>query len=123
MRKFQRLKEDEARRKSLDWQLSRSLSKLNYRIHTDAIKDCLIPKTITKKQSSITYANEADVLNIALFGMTAREWKVKKKKEDGNIRDYAEIEQLIVLSNLESLNAELILEEIEQKDNHRWNVV
>jgi hypothetical protein len=108
IKEFQRLKEDEIQNKSLEWDLSRSLSKINYKIHTDAIKEHLMPRTINKPEESFIYANEADLLNVALFGMTAKEWRDANKDKDGNVRDYASVEQLIVLSNLESINAELI---------------
>ena len=108
IKEFQRLKEDEGRRLSLSWNLNRTLSKLNYRIHTDAIKTHLIPPEVTPAQAAITYANEADLLNVALFGHTARQWRDTNPKLDGNIRDHASVEQLLVLTNLESLNAEFI---------------
>jgi hypothetical protein len=111
---FQRLKEDENRRLSLDWNLNRTLAKVNYRIHTDAIKEKIIPSIITKKQESLTYANEADILNVALFGMTAKQWRDQNPNLKGNIRDYSSIEQLLVLANLESLNAEFIRMELPQ---------
>src|SRR5882724_3066772 len=102
IKEFQRLKEDENRRLSLAWNLNRTLSKLNYRIHTDAIKAHLIPPEVTPAQAAITYASEADVLNVALFGQTAKQWR------DGNMRDHATIEQLLVLANIEGMNAEFI---------------
>ncbi|HEX7261248.1 MAG TPA: KilA-N domain-containing protein [Luteolibacter sp.] len=105
IKEFQRLKDDESRRLSLAWNLNRTLSKLNYRIHTDAIKSNLIPPEITPAQAAITYACEADLLNVALFGQTA--WRDANPKLDGNMRDHATIE-LLVLANLESLNAEFI---------------
>jgi KilA-N domain len=108
IKEFQRLKEDESRRLSLAWNLNRTLSKLNYRIHTDAIKAHLIPPEVTPAQAAMTYASEADLLNVALFGRTARQWRDANPKLDGNMRDHATIEQLLVLANLESLNAELI---------------
>ncbi len=108
IKEFQRLKEDESRRLSLAWNLNRTLSKLNYRIHTDAIKSHLIPPEITSAQAAFTYATEADLLNVALFGQTARQWRDANPKLDGNMRDHASIEQLLVLANLESLNAEFI---------------
>lgn len=116
IKEFQRLKEDEIQNKSLEWDLSRSLSKINYKIHTDAIKRHLIPRLLNKSQKSFTYANEADVLNVALFGMSAKEWREKNKDTKGNIRDYSSVEQLIVLSNMESINAELIKRGISQVD-------
>jgi len=105
---FQRLKEDESRRLSLAWNLNRTLSKLNYHIHTDAIKVHLIPEAITPAQTAMTYANEADLLNVALFSQTARQWRDANAGLEGNMRDYATIEQLLVLANLEGMNAELI---------------
>lgn len=115
---YQRLKEDENSRLSLNWNLRRTLSKTNYKIHTDAIKNHLIPLNISQKQKGITYANEADVLNVALFGMTAKEWRTKypEKAKKGNIRDDATLEQLIILTNLESYNAELIKDGISQAE-------
>jgi hypothetical protein len=108
IKEFQRLKE--AEQKQLGWDIKRNLAKINYVIHTDAIKEHLIPQKITTKQQQIIYANEADVLNIALFGMTAKEWREKNNELSGNIRDYANISQLICLSNLENLNALFISE-------------
>ncbi len=113
---FQRLKEDENTRLSLEWNLNRTLSKLNYRIHTDAIKEHIVPENITKEQSNAIYATEADVLNVALFGKTAKQWRDENKNSKGNIRDYATIEQLLVLANLESMNAELIRMDFNQKE-------
>lgn len=111
---FQRLKNEENERKQLGWDVKRTLTKINYRIHTDSIKENLIPQQISKKQSAKVYANEADVLNIALFGKTAKEWRTEKKGTNGNIRDYADVRQLVCLANLESLNAEFIRQEIPQ---------
>jgi hypothetical protein len=105
---FQRLKADENRRLSLAWNLNRTLSKLNYRIHTDAIKAHLIPAVVTPDQSAITYATEADVLNVALFGQTAKQWRDTNPKLAGNMREYATVEQLLVLANIEGMNAEFI---------------
>ncbi len=105
---YQRLKKDESHRLKLEWNAKRELSKINYRIHTDAIKDNLIPPELTQKQRNIVYAREADVLNTALFGKTAKEWREQNPRLPGNIRDYASIYQLIVLVNIESINAELI---------------
>ncbi len=115
---YQRLKEDENSRLSLDWNLRRTLSKANYRIHTDAIKDHLIPSNISSAQKNIAYANEADVLNVALFGMTAKQWRDKNpnKTKKENIRDSATIQQLIILSNLESINAEFIKQGLPQAE-------
>ncbi len=114
IKEFQRLKEDENRRLSLAWNLNRTLAKINYRIHTDAIQLHLIPNEITAKQTAITYANEADVLNVALFSQTAREWRDENPEKDGNMRDYATLEQLLVLANLENMNAEFIHMELTQ---------
>jgi len=108
LKEFQRLKIEEAKSKSLEWNLQRTLAKVNYRIHTDAIKENLIPPHLTKAQINFVYANEADLLNVAMFGMTAKEWRNNNKDKKGNIRDYAALEQLVVLSNLESINAILI---------------
>ena len=109
---FQRLKSDE--QKLLGWSVKRELTKLNYRIHTDAIKENLIPVELTAKQTAIVYASEADVLNMALFGMTAKEWSEQHPDLKGNMRDYADIAQLICLANLENLNAVLIEEKFSQ---------
>jgi hypothetical protein len=109
---FQRLKDDENERLSLSWNLNRTLSKINYRIHTDAIRETLIPNTITKAQSGKLYASEADRLNVALFGQTAKEWRTANPDAKGNIRDHAPIEQLVVLTNLESLNSVFIRQEL-----------
>ena len=108
IKEFQRLKEDENRRLSLAWNLNRTLSKLNYRIHTDAVKAHLIPPEVTPAQAAITYASEADLLNVALFGQTARQWREANPKQEGNVRDYAGVEQLLVLANMEGMNAEFI---------------
>ncbi len=108
IKEFQRLKDDENRRLSLSWNLNRTLSKLNYRIHTDAVKAHLIPAAVTPAQAAITYATEADVLNIALFGQTAKEWRDANPKLEDNMREYATVEQLLVLANIEGMNAELI---------------
>ncbi|MBE5888856.1 MAG: KilA-N domain-containing protein [Lachnospiraceae bacterium] len=105
---YQRLKHDENSRLSLTWNLNREISKLNYRIHTDAIKENLIPPELTPSQIAYTYATEADMLNVVLFGMTAKEWRDKHPKQKGNIRDFATIQHLLVLSNMESYNAILI---------------
>jgi len=114
VKEFQRLKEEE--QKQLGWSAKRELRKLNYRIHTDAIKHNLIPKELTAEQISIIYANEADVLNVALFGMTAKQWRENNPDLKGNIRDYATINELICLSNMENLNAVFINEQIPQKE-------
>jgi hypothetical protein len=108
IKEFQRLKDEENIRLSLEWNLNRTLSKINYRIHTDAVKQFVIPPEISKKEEGIIYASEADVLNMALFGKTAKRWKEENPEKEGNIRDYASIVQLLVLANIESINAELI---------------
>lgn len=113
---YQRLKADENSRISLEWNVNRAISKINYRIHTDAIKENLIPESIPSKYQGITYANEAEVLNVALFGKTSKEWKTENPDLKGNIRDYATIQQLIVLSNMESMNAELIKQGVSQPE-------
>ncbi len=115
IKEYQRLKEEESSRLNLEWNFQRTLSKINYHIHTDAIKEYLIPKTVTKQQISYIYATEADVLNIALFGITSKEWQQNNPNLKGNIRDYATIEQLVVLSNLESLNSVLIQQDFNQE--------
>ena len=117
IREFQRLKEEE--QKLIGWTAKRELSKVNYRIHTDAIKQNLIPTEVSEKQISFIYANEADVLNVALFGMTAKEWRDANPELKGNIRDYATINQLICLSNMESLNAIFINEGLPQAERLR----
>ena len=116
IKEFQRLKDDEIQSKALEWNLTRALSKINYRIHTDAIAQTLIPASLTALQTNLVYASEADVLNAALFGITAKQWRDQHSDIDGNIRDQATVEQLIVLSNLESINAELILQGMTQLD-------
>ena len=108
IKEFQRLKEEENDRLKLNWNLNRTLAKINYRIHTDAIKENIIPGNLSKEQVSHLYANEADILNVALFGKTAQQWQKGNPDLKGNIRDYSTIEQLLVLANLESLNAEFI---------------
>lgn len=108
LKEFQRLKDDENQRLSLEWNLHRTLSKINYRIHTDAVKENIIPPEITKEQAAFIYASEADLLNVALFGKTALQWRNEKPGQEGNIRDYSTLEQLLVLANMESLNAEFI---------------
>ena len=108
MKDYQRLKKDENSRLSLNWNLNREIAKLNYRIHTDAIKENLIPPELTPDQISYKYANEADLLNVALFGMTAKQWREKNSDKKGNIRDDATLNQLLVLANMESYNAILI---------------
>lgn len=113
---YQRLKDDENSRLALGWNLSRTLSKINYRIHTDAIKGNLIPPELSPAKISFTYASEADVLNVALFGMTAREWRSANHELKGNIRDEATLQQLIALSNMEAMNAEFIRQGLSQSD-------
>jgi hypothetical protein len=132
VKEFQRLKDDENNRLKLEWNLQRTLAKVNYHIHTDAIKESLIPKEITKQQASLVYANEADLLNVAIFGITAKEWREiqsnrqhqtkttisdqSNSEQIGNIRDYATLEQLVVLSNMESINALLIQQKLTQQE-------
>ncbi len=110
IKEFQRLKIDESQRLKLDWDIKRNLAKINYHIHTDAIKNNLIPEKISKTKEYLIYATEADILNLALFGLTAKEWRNNNPKLEGNIRDYADISQLVCLSNLENLNALFIKE-------------
>lgn len=114
IREFQRLKDEE--QKQLGWTAKRELSKINYRIHTDAIKQNLIPKEVTAAQASIIYAEEADVLNVAMFGQTAKQWREAHPELKGNIRDYASINELICLANMENINAVLIDEGVPQGD-------
>lgn len=111
---FERLKQNESYQNKIEWSVRRELAKTNYRIHTDSIKENLVP-TLTEKQKLYVYANEADILNVALFGMTAKEWKDKNPTLDGNMRDYANILQLVILSNLENLNSEMLTQGLEQK--------
>ena len=108
IKEFQRLKDEESRANSLEWSFQRTLAKVNYKIHTDAIKERLIPPLLTSTQTSIIYASEADLLNVALFGLTAAQWRQVNTTETDNMRDAASLEQLVVLSNLESINAVLI---------------
>lgn len=108
IKEFQRLKADENDRFKLEWNLQRTLAKVNYHIHTDAIKENLIPNELSKEKINFVYANEADLLNVALFGVTAKQWRDANTNAEGNIRDAASLEQLVVLSNLESINAVLI---------------
>ncbi len=119
IKEFQRLKEEEYRTQSLEWNMQRTLAKVNYKIHTDAIKDKLIPPRISKAQANHIYANGADLLNVALFGMTAGEWRQGSPGKEGNMRDYAALEQLVVLSNLESINAVLIHQGLGQPERLR----
>ena len=111
---FERLKKNESYQNKIEWSVRRELAKTNYRIHTESIKENIVPK-LTEKQKLFVYANEADILNVALFGMTSKEWKDKNPTLDGNIRDYANILQLVILSNLENLNSEMISQGLEQK--------
>lgn len=113
IKEFQRLKDEESRSLALEWNFQRTLAKVNYKIHTDAIKERLIPPRVTKAQSNTIYATEADLLNVALFGMTAGEWRQNNPEKQGNMRDHATLEQLVVLSNLESINAVLIHQGLE----------
>lgn len=108
IKEFQRLKDEEARATSLEWSFQRTLAKVNYRIHTDAIQERLIPQQLTRAQTAMIYASEADLLNVALFGQTAAQWRQANPSQAGNMRDGATLEQLVVLSNLESINAVLI---------------
>jgi len=114
IKEFQRLKEEE--QKQLGWDIKRNLAKINYRIHTDAIKENLIPPELTKAQINLVYATEADVLNMALFGMTAKQWRDANPGQKGNIRDYADVNQLVCLSNMENLNALFINEGVSQPE-------
>ena len=114
LKEFQRLKEQE--QKSLDWNVKRSLTKINYRIHTDAVKEHLIPDELPAKKVNLVYASEADVLNMALFGKTAKQWRDENPGKEGNIRDYANVTQLVCLANLENLNAVWIEEGLPQPD-------
>jgi hypothetical protein len=112
IKEFQRLKEEEY--KQLGWDIRRNLTKLNYKIHTDAIRQNLIPKELTPSQINFVYASEADILNVALFGLTAKQWRENNPELDGNIRDYADVNQLVCLANMESLNAHFIEENLSQ---------
>lgn len=114
VKEFQRLKDEET--KLLGWDLRRDLAKINYRIHTDAIKERLVPQELTRQQITVVYASEADMLNMALFGLTAQEWRLANPDKKGNMRDYANVAQLVCLSNLESMNALLINEGLTQSE-------
>ena len=116
IKEFQRLKDDENDRLKLEWNLQRTLAKINYRIHTDAIKETLIPPAVTKAQASHVYASEADLLNVALFGQTAKQWRDGHPDAEGNVRDHAPLEQLVVLTNLECLNSVLIRQGLSQQE-------
>lgn len=119
IKEFQRLKDEENERLQLGWNLQRTLAKINYRIHTDAIKEKLIPPAITREQTSLVYANEGDLLNVALFGLTAKQWRDAHPEAEGNLRDHAPLEQLVVLTNLESLNAVFIRQGLPQSERLR----
>ncbi|MDR2853869.1 MAG: KilA-N domain-containing protein [Prevotellaceae bacterium] len=119
IREFDRLKQDEQQHLSLEWNLQRTLSKINYHIHTDAIKEEIMPAVISKAQASFIYANEADLLNVALFGKTAAQWRSENPNNKGNIRDLATLEQLVVLSNIQSINALLIRQGFPQSERLR----
>ena len=114
IKEFQRLKNEEL--KQLGWDIRRNLTKINYRIHTDAIKEHLIPQELSRKQINLVYASEADLLNMALFGVTAKQWRDENPKEKGNIRDFANVSQLVCLANLENLNAHFIQEGLNQAE-------
>lgn len=116
IKEFQRLKEDENQRMNLEWNLQRTIAKVNYKIHTDAIRENLIPPALSKEKINFVYADEADMLNVALFGITAKQWREANPKPEGNIRDAASLEQLVVLSNLESINSVMIHQGIAQPD-------
>ncbi len=124
IKEYQRLKDDESERLKLQWNFQRTLAKVNYHIHTDAIKGNLIPKNITTAQKNHIYANEADLLNVALFGKTAKEWRDENPESKGNMRDDATIEQLVILSNIESINAMLIHQKMEQAERlEKQNII
>ena len=114
IKEFQRLKQTENERLLLGWDVKRMLTKINYKIHTDAIKEHIIPRLVTKEKTKFIYADEADVLNVALFGMTAKQWREENKSKKSNIRDDADVRQLVCLANLESMNAELIRQRLSQ---------
>ena len=116
IKEFQRLKQEEQERKELGWSAKRFLVKANYKVHTDAVKENLIPARLSKNQINYIYADEADILNVALFGLTAKEWREKNPKLKGNIRDHANVAQLVCLAGLESLNAEFIRRGMSQKE-------
>lgn len=119
IKEFQRLKEDENDRLKLEWNLQRTLAKVNYRIHTDAIREKIIPKLVREKETALVYANEADLLNVALFSTTAQKWRIENPNAKGNIRDEASLEQLVVLSNMESINSVLIHNGLSQPERLR----
>lgn len=115
IKEFQRLQEEENKRLVSGWNIKRALAKINYKIHTDAVKENLVPLRLSKNAIQKVYADEADVLNVALYGMTAAEWKKRNPRKDGNMRDYSDVTQLVVLANLEGINAELIRQGIDQE--------
>lgn len=117
IKEFQRLKEEE--QKQLGWDVQRQLTKINYRIHTDAVKENLIPPELTRQQINLVYASEADLLNMALFGKTAKQWRDENPNQKGNVRDYANVSQLVCLANLETLNAHLIQQKLPQAERLR----
>ncbi len=120
---FERLKQNESYHNKIEWSVRRELAKTNYRIHTDSIKENIVP-TLTEEQELFIYANEADILNVALFGMTAKEWKEKNPNTEGNMRDYANILQLVILSNLENINSEMIAQGVGQRERlERLNTI
>ena len=116
IKEFQRLKSEENERLVLGWDIKRQLTKINYLIHTDSIKENLIPESVTKSQAKVIYASEADILNVALFGKTAKDWRDENIGKDGNIRDYCDVLHLVVLANLEGINAELIRQGLPQSE-------
>ena len=116
IKEFQRLKDEENKRLKLGWDVKRALAKINYKIHTNAIKEHLFPPLISEQSANIVYASEGDVLNMALFGKTAKDWRNKHPGKDGNIRDYSDVTQLVILANLEGINAELIRQGLSQKE-------
>jgi len=116
IKEFQRLKNEEQKKIDSGWDVKRTLTKINYKIHTDAIKEYLIPLALSHSKVSLVYANEADVLNVALFGKTSKDWRAENPKREGNIRDYADVRQLVVLANMEGINAELIRRKISQPE-------
>jgi len=116
IKEFQRLKQEENKKLELGWDIKRQLTKINYRIHTNSIQENLIPLAVTKKQAIIIYASEADILNVALFGKTAKDWRDENKRKEGNIRDYCDVTQLVVLANLEGINDELIRQKLSQSE-------
>ena len=124
IKEFQRLKDEENDRLKLGWNLQRMLAKINYRIHTDAIKETLIPPAVSKAQATVIYASEADLLNVALFGQTAKQWRDAHPDAEGNLRDHAPLEQLVVLTNLESLNSVLIRQGLPPSERlHKLNEI